>query len=301
MAWLNYHHLYYFWTVARLGSVSKASAELLLAPPTVSAQIKRLEDSLGEKLFERSGRRLVLTEQGKVAFGYAEEIFAAGREMQEALKGRPTGKPARLLVGIADVLPKLVVHRLLEPAFHLPIPVQVICKEDPPDRLLADLATQDLDLILSDSPMSPAMRVRAFSHLLGECGVAFYGEKGLASRYRRRFPRSLDGVPVLLPTDSAALRVELNQWFQSNGVRPRVVAEFDDFSLLRTFAEKGLGLFAAPLVLDGEIRRLHQVVRLGRADGIVARFYGISVEKRIKNPAVAAICETAREHIFVGL
>lgn len=301
MAWLNYHHFYYFWTVARLGSVSKASAELLLAPPTISAQIKRLEESLGEKLFERSGRRLVLTEQGRVAFGYAEEIFAAGREMQEALKGLPTGRPARLLVGIADVLPKLVVQRLLEPAFKLPAPVHLICKEDPPDRLLADLATQDLDLILSDSPMSPAMRVRAFSHLLGECGVAFYGTRELAARHRRRFPRSLEGAPVLLPTDSAALRAELDQWFQSNGVQPRVVAEFDDFSLLRTFAEKGLGLFAAPLVLDGEIRRIHSLVRLGPAEGVQARFYGISVEKRIKNPAVAAICETARQHIFAGL
>lgn len=297
MDWLNYHHLYYFWTVARTGSVTKASSELLLAPPTISAQIKRLEDSLGEKLFERSGRRLVLTEEGRLAFRYAEEIFAAGREMQDALKGRPTGRPAKLLVGVADVLPKIIVHRLLEPAFHLPDPVQLICREDPPDRLLADLATQGMDLVLTDSPMGPAMRVRAFNHLLGECGVAFYGERRLASRYRRGYPRSLDGAPLLLPTESAALRAELDQWFQTSGVRPRVVGEFDDFSLLRTFAEKGLGVFASPLVLDHEMRR-YRLARLGRVQNVRARFYGISVEKRLKNPAVVAICETARRHLF---
>ena len=297
MEWLNYHHLYYFWTVARTGSVTKASAELLLAPPTVSAQIKRLEDSLGEKLFERLGRRLVLTEEGRLAFRYAEEIFSAGREMQDALKGRPTGRPAKLLVGVADVLPKSIVHRLLEPAFRLSEPVQLICREDPPDRLLADLATQGMDLILTDSPMSPAMRVRAFNHLLGECGVAFYGEGRLASLYRRGFPRSLDGAPVLLPTESASLRADLDQWFQANGVRPRVVGEFDDFSLLRTFAEKGLGVFASPLVLDAEMRRA-RLTKLGRVEEISARFYGISVEKRIKNPAVVAICETARQKLF---
>lgn len=297
MDWLNYHHLYYFWTVARTGSVTKASSELLLAPPTISAQIKRLEDSLGEKLFERSGRRLVLTEEGRLAFRYAEEIFAAGREMQDALKGRPTGRPAKLLVGVADVLPKIIVHRLLEPAFHLPDPVQLICREDPPDRLLADLATQGMDLVLTDSPMGPAMRVRAFNHLLGECGVAFYAERRLASRYRRGYPRSLDGAPLLLPTESAALRAELDQWFQTSGVRPRVVGEFDDFSLLRTFAEKGLGIFASPLVLDREMRR-YRLARLGRVQNVRARFYGISVEKRLKNPAVVAICETARRHLF---
>jgi LysR family transcriptional activator of nhaA len=297
MDWLNYHHLYYFWTVARTGSVTKASSELLLAPPTISAQIKRLEDSLGEKLFERSGRRLVLTEEGRLAFRYAEEIFAAGREMQDALKGRPTGRPAKLLVGVADVLPKIIVHRLLEPAFHLPDPVQLICREDPPDRLLADLATQGMDLVLTDSPMGPAMRVRAFNHLLGECGVAFYAERRLAARYRRGYPRSLDGAPLLLPTESAALRAELDQWFQTSGVRPRVVGEFDDFSLLRTFAEKGLGVFASPLVLDREMRR-YRLARLGRVQNVRARFYGISVEKRLKNPAVVAICETARRHLF---
>jgi LysR family transcriptional activator of nhaA len=298
MDWLNYHHLYYFWTVARTGSVTKASAELLLAPPTISAQIKRLEDSLGEKLFERSGRRLVLSEAGRMAFRYADEIFSAGREMQDALKGRPTGRPSKLLVGVADVLPKIIVHQLLEPAFHLPEPVQLICREDPPDRLLADLATQGMDLVLTDSPMGPSMRVRAFNHLLGECGVAFYGEKRLATRLRRNFPRSLDGAPVLLPTESAALRAELDQWFQSNGARPRVVGEFDDFSLVRTFGEKGLGVFASPLVLDREMRRRYGLTRLGQVKGIRAQFYGISVEKRLKNPAVVAICETARQRLF---
>ncbi|MDE3179389.1 MAG: transcriptional activator NhaR [Acidobacteriota bacterium] len=298
MEWLNYHHLLYFWMVARKGSIVKASEELLLAPPTISAQIGRLEDSLGEKLFSRSGRRLVLTEAGQIAFRYADEIFNLGREFTDTLKGRPSGRPLQLLVGVADVLPKAIVYRLIEPAFQLPSPVRVVCREDPPDRLFGLLAVQQLDLILSDAPISPGISLRAFNHPLGECGIAFYSKPKQAEKFKRGFPRSLDGAAILVPTESASLRAGLDEWFESQRIRPIICGEFDDFSLLRMFAAAGRGVFAAPRVLDKEIRTRYGFTRIGAADAVRARFYAISVERKIKNPAVVAICEEARQVIF---
>ncbi len=298
MEWLNYHHLLYFWVVARKGSIAQAAEELLLSPPTISVQISQLEDNIGEKLFSRTGRRLVLTEMGKVVYRYAQEIFSLGRELTDTLKGRPTGRPLRLQVGLADVMPKGVAYRLIEPALHLASPVQVICREDPPDRLLALLAVQELDLILSDAPIGPGISVRAYNHPLGECGIGFYGKSKLAAAYRRHFPRSLDGAPFLLPTESASMRLGLNQWFESQDLRPGVAGEFEDFALLTTFAEAGRGIFAAPRVLDHEMRRRHGFGLLGYTEDVRARFYAISVERRVKNPAVVAICEAAREKMF---
>lgn len=298
MEWLNYHHLLYFWTVARKGSIVKASEELLLAPPTISAQIGRLENSLGEKLFRRSGRRLALTETGRVVFGYADEIFSTGRDLMDTLKGRPTGRPLQLLVGVADVLPKALVYRLIEPAFQLSAPVQIICREDPPDRMLGLLAVHQLDLILSDAPMPAGLSVRAFNHSLGDCAVGFYTKMKSAEKLRKGFPRSLEGAPMLLPTESASLRAELDQWFDAEGIRPSIAGTFDDFSLIRVFGLAGRGVFAAPLVLDREMRRLYGFVRIGLSKKVRARFYAISLERRIKNPAVVAICEAARQEIF---
>lgn len=297
MEWLNYHHLFYFWVVARRGSIVKASEELLLAPPTISAQISQLEDYLGEKLFTRTGRRLVLTEVGKIAYGYAQEIFSLGRELTDTLKGRPTGRALKLQVGVADVLPKRLAYRLIEPALHLASPVRVICREDPPDRLLALLALHEIDLILSDAPFGPGISVRAYNHPLGECGAGFYARPKLAAAYRRKFPHSLNGAPFLLPTASASMRSNLDQWFEAEDVRPVVTGEFEDFTLLRAFAEGGHGIFAAPRVLDRELRRNGFGV-VGYTEEVRARFYAISVERRVKNPAVIAICDTAREKLF---
>lgn len=298
MEWLNYHHLLYFWMVARTGSIAKASEELLLAPPTLSAQIRKLEESLGEKLFVRAGRRLTMTESGRVVYRYADEIFSLGRELTDTLKGRPTGRPLRLQVGVADVLPKIIVYRLIQPAFQLPSPVRVICREDPPDRLLALLAVQQLDLVLSDAPLGPGTSVRAFSHPLGDCSVSFYAQPRLAASCKKGFPRSLEGAPLLLPTESASLRIGLDQWFESQDIRPLVVGEFDDFSLLRMFASVERGIVAAPSVLDKEMRKRYGFIRVGETEAVRARFYAISIEKRIKNPAVVAICATARDEIF---
>lgn len=297
MEWLNYHHLLYFWAVAREGSIARAGVKLGLAQPTISGQIRALENVLGEKLFSRSGRGLVLTEVGRMVLGYAEDIFSLGRELLDSVKDRPTGRPIQFVVGVADVLPKAVAYRLIEPALHLAEPVQVICREDRPDRLLTELAAHELDVILSDAPISPLVRVRAFNHLLGECGVTFFATARLAAAHRRGFPESLHGAPFLLPTEITTVRRSLDEWFEARQIRPRVVGEFDDFSLLRTFGEAGAGLFAAPSVLERQLRKEGFRV-IGHASEVRERFYAISVERRIKHPAVVAICQSAREELF---
>lgn len=298
MEWLNYHHLFYFWMVAREGSIAQASRELLLAQPTITGQIRTLENALGAKLFMRSGRNLVLTEVGRLAYRYANEIFSLGREFADVLKGRSTGRPVRLVVGISDALPKLIAYRLLQPALKLPEPVQIVCREDQPDRLVADLATFGLDLVLSDAPVGPAVRVRAFSHLLGSSGVSFFAKPALAAKYRRKFPSSLDGAPLLLPLENATLHRALDQWFESQGIRPRVVGEFQDSALMKAFGEAGVGVFTAPTAIEDDVRRHHGVSVLGRTDSVTERFYAISVERKLKHPAVVAISETARQTLF---
>jgi len=298
MEWLNYHHLLYFWTVARTGGVSAASAELRLAQPTISGQLRLLEDHIGEKLFHRVGRRLELTDMGRMVYRYADEIFTLGRELTDAIRGRPTGRPLRFAVGIADQVPKLIAYRLMEPALKLPEPVRLVCQEDKPERLLADLAVHALDLVLTDSPLNPSINVRAFSHLLGECGTTIFGATALAARSRRGFPRSLDGAPFLMPTDNTVLRRSLDQWFSQHDLRPQIVSEFEDSALLKAFGERGVGLFAAPSAIEAEVRRQYGVQVIGRIDQVRERFYAISVERRLKHPAVVAISEAAREQLF---
>ena len=298
MEWLNYHHLLYFWVVACHGSVTRAAAELRLAQSTVSTQLRTLEEVLGEKLFARTGRRLVLTDVGRLVFRYADEIFGLGRELLETVKGRPTGQPMRLTVGIADAVPKLIAYRLLRPALAVAEPVRIICREDKPDRLLAELAVHGLDLVLSDTPIGPTTKVRAFNHLLGECGVTFFGTPALARTCRRGFPRSLGGAPVLLPTDNTALRRSLDDWFESEGVRPRVVSEFEDSALLMAFGQAGMGLFPAPSAIERQVRSQYGVAVVGRLNAVCERFYAISGERRLKHPAVVAISEAARQRVF---
>jgi LysR family transcriptional regulator, transcriptional activator of nhaA len=298
MDWLNYHHLLYFWTVAREGSVAKAAARLRLTHPTVSAQIRALERSLGEKLFRRAGRGLALTEMGGIVLRYADEIFALGRELVDAVKDRPTGRPMRLAIGIDEVVPKLVVRRLLEPAMRLPGPIHLVCHEAHGPELLARLAGHALDVVISDSPLGGGSRVKAYSHLLGECGVTWFATAAQAGALRRRFPRSLAGAPVLLPTDNTALRRSLDQWLDRLGVRPRVVAEFEDGALLMAFGQDGHGAFPAPSAIERAVVAQHAVRVVGRIDAVRERYYAISVERRVKHPAVAAICDAARANLF---
>ena len=298
MEWLNYHHLLYFWVVAKEGTIAAACKELHLAQPTISAQLRTLERSLGEKLFTRVGRNLALTETGHVVFRYADEIFSLGRDLLDTVKGRPTGRPLRFNVGVADVLPKLVAYRLLEPALHLPEQVQLVCHQGSPPELLTRLAIYELDLVLSDSPIGPDVKVRAFNHLLGECGVSIFGTTDLATKYRRRFPKSLDGAPFIIPTANTALRRTLEHWFDSEDIRPSVFGEFEDSALLKVFGQAGLGLFAAPTVIEKEVRRQYGVRVVGRLASVRERFYAISVEKKVKHPAVLAIADEARQKFF---
>ncbi len=298
MEWLNYHHLLYFWTVARAGSISRAREELRLAQPTISGQLRTLEAQLGEKLFVKSGRGLALTDVGRVVYQYADEIFSLGRELTDVLRGRPRGRPARLHVGVSDAVPKLIAYRMLAPALRLGEPVKLICDEDKPERLVAALSSHALDLVLSDAPLTAAIRVKAYNHLLGSCGVSVFAAAPLAARYRKRFPASLDGAPFLLPTETSTLRRSVDQWFDSQGVRPALVGEFQDSALLQTFGTAGEGLFLAPSAIEQEVEGYYRVKLVGRIDSIVERFYAISVERRLKHPAVVAISESARTTLF---
>lgn len=298
MEWLNYHHLRYFWAAAREGGVTRAAERLHISQPTVSGQIRALEEAIGEKLLVKQGRGLVLTDAGRVALRYADEIFGLGQELLDAMKGRPTGRPARLVVGIANALPKLVAYRVLAPALSLDVPVIIQCIEDRAERLLAEVALRELDLVLSDVPVGPGSPVKAFNHVLGESGVTVFGTRALARAHRRTFPASLDGAPMLVPTYATSLRRALDDWTERTGVRPRIVGEFEDSALLKTFGETGAGLFPAPTVIAADIRRRHRVAPLGELPGVRERFYLISPERRLTHPAVLAITRAAREVLF---
>lgn len=298
MEWLNYHHLLYFWVVAREGSIVQASEQLRLAQSTISEQIRTLEASLGEKLFTRVGRNLALTEMGHTAFRYADEIFSLGRELLDTVQGRPTDRPLRVMVGITDVVPKLVAYRLLEPALRLAQPVQIVCREGKLEHLLTELATYTLDVVLSDAPFGPMVKVRAFNHLLGECGVTFCGTASLIADRQETFPLSLDNAPLLLPTDNTTLRHALDHWFEAEGIRPRVIAEFEDSALLKVFGQQGMGLFAVPTVIETEVQQQYGVDILGHVSAIRERFYAITVDRRLRHPAVMAMSETAQQILF---
>jgi LysR family transcriptional activator of nhaA len=290
---LNHHHLYHFWMVVREGGVTRASEKLNVSQPTISGQLRELEEALGEKLLARSGRTVVLTDIGRTVYRYADEMVGLDRELIEAVKGRPT-RPGKLAVGVTMVVPKLVAYQMLEPALRLPEPIQLACVHEKPERLLAELAIYGLDVVLADAPAPPAVKVRAYNHLLGECGVSVFGTQTVAAAHRRGFPKSLDGAPFLLPSEDSALRLSLEEWFQKNKVRPRIVGTFQDSALMDAFGQAGAGLFAMPAAIEDEVRRQYRVRVVGRLDSVRQRFYAITVERKLRNPAVIAISERAR-------
>jgi LysR family transcriptional activator of nhaA len=295
---LNYDHLLYFWTVAREGTVARAAVKLSLAQPTLSGQIRVLEGALGEKLFERAGRGLRLTEMGRLVSGYADEIFALGHELSESVKGQPTGRPLRLAIGVADALPKLVAYHLIEPALALPQPVRLKVHVQSTEKLLASLALHDLDVVLTDRVAPPGVSVRAFNHLLGDCGVTLFAASKAALKYRRGFPRALDGAPFLLPGETSTLRRALEQWFEKQRIRPHVIGEFDDSTLIEVFGQAGKGIFATPSIVEASVCREYDVKIVGHLDRVRERFYAVSAERRLKHPAVIAITESARRELF---
>lgn len=299
MEWLNYHHLLYFWVVAREGSIAAATRKLNLTQPTISAQLRQLEESLGEKLFEKSGRGLVLTESGTIALRYADEIFALGRELRDTLRDRPTGKPARVTVGIADVVPKLVAYRVLRPAFAGGLETEMVCREGSSQELLRLLGQHELDLVITDAPAAGAV-LRAYNHLLGESGTTFFAAPSIATAARKHFPRSLHGAPLLLPGDGTQLRRALELWLDGAGIVPKRVGAFDDLALMTAFGRAGVGIFPAPSAIEREIQSEYNVRVVGRLPDVKERFYAVSAERKIKNPIVSAITSAARREGFEG-
>lgn len=297
-SWLNYHHLLYFWTVAREGSIAAASKRLRLAQPTISTQLKSLEEQLGVTLFDRSGRKLELTEVGKLAFQYADEIFSLGRELVDTLHTGPLARPLRLTIGITHVIPKLIAYRMIEPALRLGDGVAVECHHDRFDQLLTRLARHELDLVIADVPLGPEVSVKAFNHPLGHSEISFFAAPSLASKLRRNFPSSLDHAPFLLPLPGAMLRRELDRWFEAEDLHPDIVGQFDDSTLLKVFGQAGMGVFAGPSVIEAEIEQQYGVQRVGRTDAIHERFFAITVERRIRHPGVVAISEAAKTTLF---
>lgn len=298
MAWLNYHHLLYFWTVARTGTIANASRELHLSQPTISTQLKTLEEALGQKLFQRAGRRLVMTDVGRTTFRYADEIFRLGRELQESLTRGPMSRQVRFAVGVADVVPKLVAERLLEPAYGAVPDLQLEVHEGHVSQLLVKLALHELDVVISDQPAPHDVKVRAFNHHLGGSGTTFFARANLAGPLKKGFPKSLDGTPMLMPLVGSSSRVLLDEWFDTLGVRPKVVGEFDDSALMKVFGASGRGVFAAPTAIEAEVSRQFEVQVVGRTNELKQSYYAISVERRLRHPAVVAVAESARKDIL---
>ena len=295
---INYQHLFYFWHVVTEGSITAACEKLHLAQPTISGQLTVFEQAIGEKLFYKQGRKLQLTDTGRIVFHYAEEIFALGRELGNTLKGLPTGRALRLTIGIADALPKLVIYRLMQPVFRLPEAVQIFCYEDKVERLLNDIALQSIDLVLSDTPLTSSSNANIFNHLLGDSAVTVFATAELSAIYRPNFPRSLGGAPFLLPTNNTALRRSLDQWFDNENIRPKIQAEIEDSALIKTFGKGGMGLFVAPTIVEDEIKLQYMVETVGRIESVKERFYAITVRRQLKHPAVTAILDNARDNLF---
>jgi len=294
---LNYQHLFYFWMVGRTGSIAQAARELSLSSPTVSAQVKELELSMGAPLLRRSGRQVILTETGGMVHRYADEIFATGRELLSTLRGRSPGRPVRIHVGISDALPKVLVHHLLEPLLRHEEQPLMVCRGGRTEGLLAELAIHRFDLVLTDEPLPSSARIRAFSHRLGDCGVSFFAAGGLLEA-GADFPACLDGAPFLMPAEHSPLRRSLEQWFEAEGLRVQVVAEFDDSALMKQFGRRGEGFFAAPMVVETDIAAAYGCRVVGRTDGITESFHAVTLERRIEHPSIRQLVESARTSLF---
>ena len=298
---LNLNHLHYFWTVATEGTIARAADKLHLTSPTISTQLGQLERSLGQKLFKRSGRVLELTDTGRVVFRYADDMFSISRELLGRVSGGSAGGPVNLSVGVVNALPKMVTHHLLQPALRLTERVNLFVRHDSFDVLLRDLAIHEIDVVISDSPVTPSMKIRAFNHLLGESALSILGSRKLATTYRPNFPLSLKGAPFLLPSRANSVRREIDRWLDSQDIRPEIRCEIDDTALLKVFGQAGEGLFAVPMVVEQDVCRQYAVEMIGRIDGVKEQYYAISGERRLKHPAVIAISTAAREDFFRSL
>ncbi|MEW8660570.1 MAG: transcriptional activator NhaR [Candidatus Thiodiazotropha endolucinida] len=295
---LNLKHLRYFWAVATHGTIVQAAEALFITPQTISGQLKELESQIGSELFRKEGRKLLLTETGRLVFSYADEMFRLGVELQDMLSGRTQGTTITLKVGVAMVVPKLLAYRVLEPVLQMPDPVKLICHEAPLVDLLADLSVHKLDMVLADSPINPSLNIRAYNHALGESGITFFAAPEEAQRLRAEFPVSLDGQNILMPSSGSSLRRNLEIWFQRQQLEPIVVAEFEDRALMKTFGERGTGIFTSPTAVEQDVIDKYRVEVVGRSEEITESFYVISPERHIKHPAINTITQVAKSDLF---
>lgn len=298
MEWLNFHHLRYFWTVARKGGVRKAAEELHVSQPSISAQLRLLEEALGEKLFQRSGRNLVLSEVGQLVLSYADEIFSVGRELLSAVKQRPGSRAMRLTVGMTDALSKLIAFEILKPAFHFSQPVHVICRQAEIGPLINQLRAHRLDIVLADEPASSSLKAKTFNHRLGRSGVTFCAVPAIAAKLRRNFPQSLHQAPALLPSENMGMRGALEKWFDDQGVRPRLVGEFEDSALMEVASSGALGFTTVHTVVDHAALKHYGLKVIAKVEECGSDFYAITAERRLKHPAVMAITEHAYSQLF---
>lgn len=292
---LNYKHLYYFREVASSGSIKKASERLYITPQTISMQISALEESLGVELLKRNGRNLELTDAGRAALTYADEIFSIGAELEEVMQHFPEGRTQLFRVGVSDLVPKPIAYKLLEPAMSLDKQVRIVCTEGKLPDLLAELAVHRMELVIADSPMPTSMNVQGFNHKLGESHLSFFAKRTLCSQLEDVFPQCLDGAPLLVPNEASDVRHQLSRWLHDQKLSPRIIGEFDDSALMRAFGLAGTGIFVAPSVLEDNMLAENDIKLVGRTTDIAESFYAISVERRITHPAVKAITTHAQE------
>ena len=298
---MNFKHLHYFWVTAKAGGIMRAGEQLHTTPQTLSGQIKLLEDWLGQKLFRKSGRNLELTDRGRLALGYADQIFSLGAELETAVREAHGGpRVLEFRVGVADSVAKSVAYRLLEPALSVPEPVRLICSEGKFPDLLAQLALQRLDLVIADEPMSKRMSVKAFNHPLGSTAMSFFAAPQLHAQLKGEFPQCLNGMPMLIQGAAASVRQQLEGWLTQHQIEPRIIGEFDDGALMTAFGREGRGVFMAPTVLEAETVAQFGVKVIGRTGELVEEFYAVSVERRITHPCVVAITDAARAQLFTA-
>jgi LysR family transcriptional activator of nhaA len=300
MDWLNYHHLLYFWAVAKEGGLRQASEKLRVSQPSISAQLRLLEEELGDKLFSRKGRKLVLTEMGQFAFGYAEEIFSLGSEFIAAVRRQePASKRAlRFTIGVEDCFSKVLASEILKPVFQMERRVRLVCREGKADELIAQLILHRLDAVLADEPATGELQYKVFSHLLGRDTVSVCAPRQMAATLRRGFPKSLRGAPALLPTPNTSLRRSLDEWFHAADIHPRIIAEFEDGALMKVVAANGEGFIAVPSLTVPECVTRFRLVEVGRLESCSDMSYLITGERRITHPAVRVVSEQARRLAF---
>ncbi|RBP83182.1 transcriptional activator NhaR [Marinomonas rhizomae] len=291
---INFKHLHYFWMVAKQGSITKASEHLHITPQTISGQISLLEEQLGKSLFSKVGRNLELTDTGHMVLSYADEIFSLGSELEQSVRIASTDRTQLLRVGIADSIPKSIAYRLLAPTMELEDPIRLVCKENSLEDLLGELALHKLDMIIADGPIPAHLAVRGFNHFLGECGTSFMAAPNLIAEDEIGFPVCLRGAPFLIPSDQSLIQIQLLHWLEKHHLHPRIMGEFDDRALMKTFGQAGAGVFIVPSAIAMEVAKQFQVEIIGSTEEIREQFFAIATEQRLSNPAIVAITDAAK-------